>query len=278
MLFGAHLSVGGKLADAPARAAAIGAGCVQVFVTNPRGWRTVTHPEEQLAAFRDGCARAGLPTFVHVMYLVNYATGDDELYKRSVTALRHTLRVADELGVVGAVTHLGSHLGAGFEATLPRLVDALGEGLAASERTWLLLENSAGSGNTIGSGVDQLAAIIDGLGRHQRVGVCLDTAHALAAGHEIRTRAGLDALTGSFDAAIGLDRLRLLHLNDSKTDLGSRVDRHQNIGDGHIGLPGFAEIVNHPALRHLPGVLEIPGLAGNGPDAANLARLRALVR
>jgi deoxyribonuclease-4 len=278
VLFGAHLSVGGKLADAPARAAAIGAECVQVFVTNPRGWRTVTYPPEQLAAFRDGCAAAGLPTFVHVMYLVNYATGDDELYKRSVTALRHTLRVADELGVVGAVTHLGSHLGAGFRATLPRLVDALAEGLAASELTWLLLENSAGSGNTIGSGVDQLAAIIDGLDRHERVGVCLDPAHALAAGHEIRTKAGLDAFTGSFDAAIGLDRLRLLHLNDSKTDLGSRVDRHQNIGDGHIGLPGFTEIVNHPALRDRPGVLEIPGLAGNGPDAANLDRLRALVR
>lgn len=278
MLFGAHLSVGGKLADAPVRATAMGAECVQVFVSNPRGWRTVTHPPEQLAGFRDGCARAGLPTFVHVMYLVNYATGDDELYKRSITALRHTMRVADELGVAGAVTHLGSHLGAGFDATLPRVVDALAEGLAAAEHSWLLLENSAGAGNTIGSGVDQLAAIIDGLGRPDRVGVCLDTAHALAAGHEIRTRTGLDALAASFDAAIGLDRLRLLHLNDSKTDLGSRVDRHQNIGDGHLGLPGFAEIVNHPALRDLPGVMEIPGLSGNGPDTANLNRLRALVR
>jgi len=276
MRFGAHVATGGSLAAAPYKAAAMGAECVQVFVGNPRGWRSVTPSDEAIEGFRKGCAETGVEPYVHCMYLVNYGTADDTLRDRSIAALAHTMRVADELGVRGVVTHLGSHKGTGFETVLDRLCDGLAAGLAASRHTMLLPENSAGQGGTVGS-LTELAAIVHRLA-DDRVGVCLDTAHLLAAGHEIRTRAGLDALAAEFDAAIGLPRLRVLHLNDSKTDLGSRVDRHQNIGDGCIGTDGFAEIVNHPALAGLPGLLEVPGLSGRGPDAANLDRLRGLVR
>ena len=278
MRFGAHVSTGGSLAAAPERARAIGAECLQVFVTNPRGWRATTPSDAQIAAFRKSCADTGVEPYVHAMYLVNYGTDDADLRRRSAAALAHTMRVADELGVVGVVTHLGSHKLAGFDGALDRLCEGLAAGLAASRDTLLLAENSAGSGGTIGSSVEELGRIVDRLGAPGRLGVCLDTAHLLAAGHEIRTRAGLDALAAAFDAAVGLDRLKLLHLNDSKTDLGSRSDRHENIGDGYIGLDGFAQIVNHPALYGRPGVLEVPGLAGKGPDAGNLARLRGLVR
>ncbi|MGA8115696.1 MAG: deoxyribonuclease IV [Actinocatenispora sp.] len=278
MRFGAHLSTKGALATVPPRARAIGADCVQVFVTNPRGWRAVRPSDEAIEDFRKACAEAAVEPFVHATYLVNYGTADDALRERSIAALEHTLRLADDLGITGVVTHLGSHKGTGFDAGLDRLCDALAAGLAASRRTMLLAENSAGSGGTVGASVDELARIVQRMGAPERLGVCLDTAHLLAAGHEIRTRDGLDALFAEFDERIGLDRLRLLHLNDSKTDLGSRVDRHENIGDGHIGPAGFAEIVNHPALAGVPGVLEVPGLAGKGPDAANLERLRGLQR
>ncbi|GAA4216022.1 deoxyribonuclease IV [Actinocatenispora rupis] len=278
MRFGAHVSTGGALPTAPGRARALGADCVQVFVGNPRGWRTTEVTAEAAEEFRKACAETGVEPFVHCMYLVNYGTADDALRARSIAALEHTMRVADELGVTGVVTHLGSHKGTGFETGLDRLCEALDAGLAASRHTMLLPENSAGSGDTIGSSVDELATIADRLGRPDRLGVCLDTAHLLAAGYEIRTRPGLDALFGEFDERIGLDRLTLVHLNDSKTDLGSRVDRHENIGDGHIGTAGFTEFVNHPAVAGVPGVLEVPGLAGKGPDAANLDRLRAMLR
>lgn len=284
MRFGVNLGAGasvGGLGGVPDRAAAMGADCVQVFVTSSRAWRAVPPPDDAVTRFRDACARTGVESFVHVTYLVNYATGDDALLGRSTDALRHTLRVADALGVTGVVTHLGSHLGAGFDAVLDRITAALSgvlaDGDAAGEKPVLLLENAAGAGGTVGAGIGELERIITGMGRPERVGVCLDTAHLLAAGYEIRTRAGLDEMAGEL-ATLGPDRLRLLHLNDSKTELGSRVDRHENIGDGHIGRNGFAEIVNHPALRHLPGILEVPGLTGHGPDAGNLARLRELVR
>ncbi|BCJ36628.1 putative endonuclease 4 [Actinocatenispora thailandica] len=276
MRFGAHVTTGGALATVPYRAAEIGAECVQIFVGNPRGWRFVPPSDQAIEGFRKGCAETGVEPFVHCMYLVNYGTADDALRDRSIAALAETMRVADELGVTGVVTHLGSHKGTGFASVLDRLCDGLSAGLAASRHTLLLPENSAGQGDTVGS-IAELGAIVGRLD-DERVGVCLDTAHLLAAGHEIRTRAGLDALAAEFDAAVGLSRLRVLHLNDSKTDLGSRVDRHQNIGDGCIGTAGFAEFVHHPAFAGLPGVLEVPGLAGKGPDAANLARLRELRR
>ncbi len=278
MRFGAHLSAGtGGLASTPRRARAIGADCVQVFVGNPRGWRTSRPTDDTVEAFRKACADTGVEPFIHAMYLVNYGTTDEALRGRSIAALRHTLQVADDLGVTGVVTHLGSHKGAGFAAGLGRLCDALAAGLADSRQTRLLVENSAGSGDNVGATIGELAAIADHLGRPERLGFCLDTAHLLAAGYDIRTRSGLDTLFDEFDTRIGLERLKLLHLNDSKTGLGSRVDRHENIGDGHIGSTGFAEILRHPAIAEdTPGVLEVPGLSGEGPDAANLTRLRAL--
>lgn len=278
MRFGAHLYTRGALGATPHRARALGADCLQVFVTNPRGWRAVRPSDETIEEFRKACADTGVEAFIHATYLVNYGTADDQLHERSVGALRHTMRVADELGVTGVVTHLGSHRGMGFDAGLDRLCAALETGLAAAHRTQLLVENSAGSGDTVGASLQELGRIRDRLGAPPRLGVCLDTAHLLAAGHEIRTRSGLDTLFAEFDERIGADRLRLVHLNDSKTGLGSRVDRHENIGDGHIGMAGFAEIVNHPALADMPSVLEVPGLAGKGPDEANLDRLRRLCR
>jgi deoxyribonuclease IV len=278
MIYGLHISTAGNIVGTPARARDMGADVIQIFASNPRGWRPTNYTSEQAKKFQEACAESHIQqTFIHMIYLVSYGTADDELRGKSITALDQTMQNADLLGVKGVVTHLGSHKGLGLEQALKRLTDAMQEAIASSEHSWLILENSAGQGGNIGNGLEELAQIFEAMKGHPRLKVCIDTCHTLTSGYEIRTQEGLDKFLTDFDRLIGLERLVVMHLNDSKADLGAHVDRHENIGDGFIGEAGFRVILNHTKLANIPGILEVPGMDGkSGPDKENLDRLKAL--
>jgi deoxyribonuclease-4 len=274
MVFGAHCSGGVK--KALDNAVAMGAGAVQLFVQSPRTWRFPKHDPDDLARFRERRKNAGLDAFVHALYLVNLATPDDAMYEKSVETMGATVDAACALEADAVIFHVGSHLGAGFDAGLERVVPALAHLLdRCSETTWLLMENTAGAGGTIGRSLDELATIFDALGQHERLGICLDSCHLYASGLDVTDRAALDALLGELDARVGIDRLRGLHANDSKAPLGSNRDRHENIGEGLIG-EGLGAFLSHPTLQGLPALLEVPGKDGKGPNADEIRKLREL--
>jgi deoxyribonuclease-4 len=255
----------------------MGADVVQLFVQSPRSWRFPNHDPATFEQFRERRAESGLGgVLVHALYLVNLATPDRTMYKKSVDTMRSTMDAACAIEADGVVFHIGSHLGAGFEKGLKRIVPALEQVLErCSETTWLLMENSAGTGGTIGRSIEELAVIFDALGRHERLGVCLDSCHLFASGVDVTDRKALNALLKEIDDRIGLDRLRALHANDSKTPLGSNRARHENIGDGRIG-EGLGAFLSHRRLQKLPTVLEVPGKDGRGPNAEELRKLREL--
>ena len=274
MLFGAHCS--GGIKKALDKGAEMGAEAVQLFVQSPRTWRFPNHDPEDLAAFRSKRKELDLPVFVHALYLVNLAAPDDAIYSKSVDTMRSTVDAACAIDADAVVFHIGSHLGAGFEQGMERVVPGLAQVLdRCNERTWLLMENSAGAGGTIGRSLDELATIFDALGRHERLGVCLDSCHLFVSGVDVTDPAVLDALLDELDNRIGLDRLRVLHANDAKAPLGSNRDRHDNIGDGLIG-EGLGVFLAHPKLQELPVVLEVPGADGHGPNADEIRKLREL--
>jgi deoxyribonuclease IV len=274
VLFGAHCSGGVK--KALDNAIGMGADAVQLFVQSPRTWRFPNHDPADLEAFRSKREEAGIPALVHALYLVNLAAPDDAIYSKSVDTMRSTVDAACAIEADGVVFHVGSHLGGGFEAGLERVVPALEQVLDhCNERTWLLVENSAGAGGTIGRSIEELAAIIDALGRHERLGVCLDSCHLFVSGVDVTDPAVMNALVEDVGARIGLDRLRALHANDAKAPLGSNRDRHDNIGEGLIG-EGLGVFLAHPKVQDLPAVLEVPGADGKGPNADEIRKLREL--
>ena len=279
MLFGAHVSSSGGIWQAIDRAEAIGCDAVQVFTQSPRMWRPTNHTPEAIARFRERRVEAGIESVVcHALYLVNLASPDPVIYGKSVAAMRSTLEAAAAIGAEGVIFHVGSHLGAGFEAGLERVVPALRELLElTTDDLWLLMENSAGAGGTIGRSTDELAAIHEALEHHPRLGICLDSCHWFVSGVDVADAVVLAAAVAEIDARIGLDRLRCLHVNDSKAPLGSNLDRHDSIGHGRIG-EGLATFLAHPAFQELPAILETPGPDGHGPDAAEVAALRSLHR
>jgi deoxyribonuclease-4 len=275
VLLGAHCS-GGVKASLD-KAESIGADVVQLFAQSPRAWRFPNHDPADLSAFREridaGPVRGAL---VHALYLINLATPNDEIYEKSATTLVSTVDAACTIGADGVVFHVGSHLGAGFEAGLERVVEAMRRALErCSEKTWLLMENSAGAGGTIGRSVDELAAIFDRLDGHERLGVCLDSCHLFVSGSDVTKPEDYAAVLGELDAAIGLDRLRALHVNDAQAPLGSNRDRHANIGEGVMG-ERLGVFLGHPAVQDLPAVMEVPGKDGHGPDAGEVQKLRDL--
>ncbi len=277
MVFGAHCNGGVK--RALDRADEIGARTVQLFAQSPRMWRFPDHDPAELERFRERRTALKLDAvFVHALYLVNLATPDDELYEKSVETLERTVDTACGLAADGVVVHVGSHLGTGFEAGLARAVPALRRVLdRCSKSTWLLLEDSAGAGGTMGRSVEELAVLIDALDRHECVGICLDTCHLWVSGVDVTDPDVVDATLAEVDERIGLDRLRALHVNDAAAPLASNRDRHASISRGEIGT-GVGAFLAHPALQGLPAVLETPGPDGHGPDAAELRRVRSLHR
>jgi deoxyribonuclease IV len=274
VLFGAHCS--GGIKKALDNAVGMGADAVQLFVQSPRTWRFPNHDPQDLERFRERSAETEIPALVHSLYLVNLAAPDKEIYKKSVDTMRSTMDAGCAIDAEGVVFHIGSHLGKGFDAGLKRVVPALAQVLErCNDRTWLLMENSAGTGGTIGRSVDELAMIFDALDRHERLGLCLDSCHWYASGVDVTDPATLDAALGEVEERIGLDRLRALHANDSKAPLGSNRDRHDNIGDGVMG-EGLGVFLAHPKVQDLPVVLEVPGEDGHGPNADEIRKLREL--
>lgn len=276
MKLGLHISTAGNLAGTPARAKAMGAETIQIFASNPRGWKPTVYSAEQGRALQAAAKDAAIdPVWLHMIYLVSYGTENEEQRQKSIEAMSAMLATADTLGAKGVVTHMGSHKGAGLDQALERITDSYTRILDVDGNSLLILENSAGAGGNIGNSVEELARMFDAMKGHKRLAVCIDTAHAFTSGYDLRTADGLDAFLTQFDRLIGLDRLVVMHLNDSKADLGTHVDRHENIGDGFIGSEAFGRIIIHPKLAGVSGILEVPGLTGDGPDAANLDRLRA---
>ena len=279
VFFGAHVSSLGGIHKTLDRAKAMRADAVQLFTQSPRMWRPTNHDPANLEAFRERRAELGIApggVLAHALYLVNLASPDDELYDKSRAAMRNTMEVARAIEADGVVFHVGSHLGAGMAAGIERCVPAIEEVLElTTDTTWLLLEDSAGGGGTIGRSIDELAALFDACGRHERLGVCLDTCHLYVSGVDISDRAVVDDLLEDVDERIGHDRLRALHVNDAVDPLGSNRDRHANIGKGQLGNK-LGVFLSHPKLQGLPAFLEVPGPDGHGPDAKELRKARNL--
>ena len=279
MYFGAHVGSGGGVWKAVDQGVELGCEAIQFFAGSPRTWAPTIYKERDAARFRE--ARAASPihfVVIHTIYLINLAGANENFYEKSVVSLVGAVAAAEQLGADAIVTHVGSHQGAGFAAGLERVRAALLRALdqCAGARVRVLLENTAGAGGTMGVSFKELAAMIEAVDGDPRLGLCLDSAHLFEAGYELRTRAGLDDMLAELDATAGRDRLVMMHLNDSKTPLGSNRDRHENIGGGMLGRDAFAHIVNHPALAAVPGILEVPGFAGDGPDRENVQILRDL--
>jgi deoxyribonuclease IV len=275
MRIGAHVGTSGGIYTAIDRGVELGCEAIQVFTTSPRQWRAQTHPPESLAQFRARRAETDLPVVCHASYLINLAGSDETVVERSGIALGACCQVAAELDAEAVIVHVGSHLGDGLEAGLERIEVALGPVLdELPDGLWLLLENTAGAGGTIGRTVEELAAVIERC-PHPRLGVCLDSCHLYASGVEIGDPAAFTAFLDKFDAMVGPERLRALHLNDSQMPFDSNRDRHANVGEGLIG-EGLASFLGHPRLQGLPCLLETPGHEGKGTDAQCLASAHRL--
>jgi deoxyribonuclease IV len=277
MLIGAHVSSSGGIHTAIDRAEAMGADSVQVFTQSPRTWRPTNHDPATFEKFRARREEAGIGSALcHALYLVNLAAPKDDVYEKSVAAMKNTMEVGCGIGADGVVFHVGSHLGAGMDKGLERVLPAMEQVLAlCSDTTWLLVENSAGAGGTIGRSIEELAILHERLDRHPRLGVCLDSCHLYVSGVDVTDRAQLDALLDDLDDAIGFERLRALHVNDSKAPLASNRDRHENIGDGLIGEK-LGVFLGHPRLQGLPAVLEVPGTDGHGPNADEVRKAKEI--
>lgn len=286
MLLGCHLSIGKGFTGAIEAAENLGINALQIFSHNASSWKMKTITKEAASSFQTRFKNSSVEVVViHTMYLLNPASPDEVLFERSVAALEQEVKRAGILGIDRIVTHLGAQKGSGIEAGIARIVAALDRVIASEtfssyKGVEILLENTAGTGTTMGASFSELGAIISALSDASRVGICLDTCHAFAASYELRTFEGLAETLEALDLEVGLGRLKVIHLNDSKYPLGSRHDRHAHIGYGEIGMEGFSLIVNHKALHDLPFILETPKQFDGQADAdrINLDLVRSLRR
>ncbi len=259
MRVGLHVSIAGSIDNAVDNARESNCDTFQIFTRNPRGWRFGDLDPEEIKSFKEKLRQTGIgPVVSHMPYLPNLACPEDELYEKSEATLLAEIDRCEQLGVSYVVTHLGSHLGRGREVGLERLSNALNLAAKRARDTQVLLENMAGQANSMGSTFKDVREILDSVKRKERVGVCLDTCHCYAAGQDLHTDKSVEATLAKFDQVIGFDRLRIVHLNDSKGGLGSGLDRHEHIGMGYIGEKGFKAFLHHPAIRELPMILETP--------------------
>ncbi|MEA1945365.1 MAG: deoxyribonuclease IV [Euryarchaeota archaeon] len=276
---GVHVSIAGSIDRAVDRAQELGCDTFQIFTRNPRGWRFKDLDTKQIEKFIKKIDKSGIyPPVAHVPYLPNLASPKKDVYNRSVDALANEIMRCSALKIPYLVTHLGSHLGTGIEKGFGRIISAVNTAIDViddSDSVMLLLENTAGTKNSMGGSFEDIRRIIDGIARDEIVGVCFDTCHAFAAGYELRTVETLDATMTHFDEVIGFDRLKLIHLNDSKGGLNSRLDRHEHIGMGYIGEDGFRAILHHNIIKKLPMILETP-VDDRRDDVGNIRMARML--
>ncbi|HEY7967619.1 MAG TPA: deoxyribonuclease IV [Solirubrobacteraceae bacterium] len=278
MLVGAHVSPAGGLHRAIERGEALGADSIQIFNQSPRAWRPTAYGEEDLARFREAFAASAIGgVLIHAVYLVNCASDDPEIRAKSLASLVHSLRLGDAIGATAVVVHGGSAKAGPVAPAIARAGALYAEALAESERCPLHLENTAGTGGTLGRSFEELATMLEAGGASERLGVCLDSCHLLASGYEIRTPQQLAGVVDQFERLVGGARLGSLHLNDSVNPLGSNRDRHANVGEGELGLDGARAFVNEPRFGGLSCVLETPGPDRSGPSAEEVALVKGLI-
>jgi deoxyribonuclease IV len=266
MLIGAHVSLAGGLPRAVERGLERDCRAIQIFNQSPRMWRPTVFPDEAVQAFREAMEDSQIEAaLVHAVYLLNCASDDPDIREKSLVSLTQSLRVGYAIGARGVVLHPGSAKTGDPAEAVARAGETIREALRESEGCPLHLENTAGAGGTLGRSIDELAALLEAAGGGKRLGLCLDSCHLFASGYDIRSHAGMEAVTREIDRKIGLERVGSMHLNDSQTPLGSNRDRHANVGEGGLGEEGCAAFLSAPALRDLPCVLETPGENRSGP-------------
>ena len=279
MLIGAHVSTAGGLVEAHGRGVERGCKAIQVFNQSPRQWRPTRWKPDDVAAFLELMKDGPIESItIHAVYLINPATKDRDMRHKSAASLIHALRMGDEIGADAVVLHPGSTVGEPHDEALPRVGDMLRHALAESDSCRLLLENTAGAGNTLGRSFEELSDLIDLAGGDKRIGLCLDSCHMLASGFDIDTADKLTDVIDDYVRVLGLRRLRCLHLNDSLTPLGSNRDRHAPPGDGELGARGCAAFLSEPRFEKLPVLFEGPGVEGHAPAKADVDRMKELRR
>jgi deoxyribonuclease IV len=258
MRLGAHVSSSGRLANSLKNGSLIDCEIIQIFTSNPRGWTFKVREEEEIAEFLSLKSQSSIESvYGHAIYLTNLASNNPLIYENSVKSLVSGLLLSDEASLEGVITHIGSHGGDGVKKGIERVARALSQVLAATKESKIILETDSGSGNHLGGNFKEIGQILKMVGS-KRISVCLDTCHIFAAGYDIKTSQGLETTLEEFEKEIGLKNLKVLHLNDSKGTMGSKRDRHEEIGKGEIGIEAFERIVNHPMLRKLDGIIETP--------------------
>lgn len=281
-ILGAHMSISGGYYKSVEIAARCGCDCVQLFTKNNNQWKAKEISDEEAAAFRGKLAELKIThPLSHDSYLINLAAPDDELWRKSIEAFIVELRRADKLGIPYVVTHPGSFTTTSEVVGLQRIITALDEihERCADVQAVCLLENTAGQGSNLGHRFEHLQTLIRGVKRPEKLGVCIDTCHTFAAGYPLQSKMEYDDTFAQLDATVGLDRIKAFHLNDSKKPLGSRVDRHEHIGEGALGLEPFRHLLNDPRFRQTPMYLETPKEDRDGEemDVVNLRTLRSLI-
>jgi deoxyribonuclease IV len=276
VLIGAHVSTAGGLPTAVERGVETGSGAIQIFPQSPRMWRPTSYSDDDFEEFRTAFDESPLEAVtIHAIYLINCASKERDVKRKSMTALAHALRVAEGIGAIGVVLHAGARKGEPYRPSVRRAGKAIKEALARTESCPILLENTAGTQGPLGRNFNELAELIEAAGGDGRLGACLDSCHLLASGFEIRTPQGLDQVMDEFDAKVGLDRLRCLHVNDSKVPLGAQRDHHATLGDGELGERGLSVFLSAPRFESLPALLET-GREGHGPEREHIELAKRL--
>jgi len=278
MRFGFHISISGGFSKVVEKAEIRGCETIQFFSRNPRGWKYDSLDHDEAETFRTSIQSSNLfPLFLHLPYLPNVASKESKFYSRSIDSIVTDLERAEQLGAPYLIIHIGHQMESSEDEAIEAVAWAINQAFDRVRNSIvLLLENTAGQGTEIGYEFGQIKKIIEGVEERDRIGICLDTAHAFEAGYDLSRKEGIERTLESFDRMIGLKRLHLLHLNDSKTPLGSRKDRHWHIGEGYIGLEGFRYLINHPLLKHLPGIMETPR-KDTVEDLKNMEVIRSLL-
>ena len=278
MRFGFHISISGGFSKVVEKAKIRSCETIQLFSRNPRGWKYEPLNNNDVETFRTSIQSSGLfPLFLHLPYLPNVASKDSKFYSRSIDSIVIELERAERLGVPYLIIHVGHRMQNSEDEAIEAVAQAINQAFdRARNPIILLLENTAGQGTEIGYRFEQIKKIMDGVQEVEKVGVCLDTAHSFEAGYDLSKKDEIERTIESFDETVGLKRLHLFHLNDSKTPLGSRKDRHWHIGEGYIGLEGFQYLVNHPLLKHLPAIMETPR-KDTVEDLKNMKVIRSLI-
>jgi deoxyribonuclease-4 len=277
MLIGSHVSTSGGLDKAIERGSALGCESIQIFNQSPRMWRPTKYGPDDFATFKKAMADSPVEAVViHAVYLINCATKDKELRKKSLASLTHALRIGDAIGAAGVVLHPGAQKGEALGPSIKRAAKVIASALKDSDHCPLLLEQTAGHKGLLGRDFDQTAELIDLAGAGKRLGLCLDSCHLFVQGYDVTDEEHLSAVVDEADAKVGLDRLQCLHVNDAAAPLGSCRDRHANIGKGEMGKQGLAAFLSEPRFDKLPATLETPGPEKKGADRKEVQAAKRL--